>query len=87
MRRALTGVVGVDGLDDVAVFPEESGLPVVLSALSERLLVEPVLLEPGFVEPPTGFGRHLFGLAVLPEGAGLTFGRDVRNAPRTSSSS
>jgi hypothetical protein len=32
------------------------------------------------------FGRLLLGLVAAPELAGFSFGRDVRNAPRTSSS-
>jgi hypothetical protein len=51
-------------------------------------LVEPVLLDPLEVEtPPAGFGFRWLGLAVVPELAGLSFGREVKNAPRTSSSS
>jgi len=49
----------------------------------------PVCFSGGFVvplEPPDCFGRLLLGLAALPEVAGFSFGRVVKNAPRTSSS-
>jgi len=84
MRGALTGVAGLEG---VVVFPEVSDFSGVLTAgLPGLELLAPGLLEPAFVEPLVVFGRRLLGLAVLPEVAGLSFGRDVRNAPRTSSS-
>src|SRR5215213_6488638 len=86
MRRALTGVDGEEDVD-----PDGPGLTGVLSAgLPGRLgagLLDPALLELGLVEPPLGCGRRLLGLEVLLELAGFSLGREVRNAPRTSSSS
>jgi hypothetical protein len=87
MRRALTGVAAEDGID---VFP---GVPVFAEVLSAVLsgTFEPELAEgllgPAFLELPLGFGRRRLGLEVLLELAGLSLGREVRNAPRTSSSS
>jgi len=88
MRRALTGVVGEEG---VAGFSDAGVLLEVLSAgLSgsfEPELVEPGLLVPVFFEPVLDLGRRRLGLAVLLELAGFSLGREVRNAPRMSSSS
>jgi len=70
IRRALTGVEESDGLDGCPGCPGFTGV----------LSVD--LSELG----PLGFGRRLFTFAVLLEFAGLSFGRDVMNAPRTSSS-
>jgi hypothetical protein len=76
MRRAFTGVEGSDGVD---VCPACGGLVGVLSTvLSVDLLVS---------LGPVVFGRRLlltFGVVLEP--AGLSFGREVMNAPRTSSS-
>jgi hypothetical protein len=82
MRRALTDVDG----DEVGVDPDGPGL---FGVLSTGLfgLFEPVLVEPVLLEPPVDLGFRLLGLAVVPELAGLSLGREVRNAPRTSSSS
>jgi len=59
----------------------------VLSVLPE--LPDPVPPELGPVEPPPDgvVFLRLLVLGVLLELAGLSFGREVRNAPRTSSSS
>src|ERR1051326_814673 len=72
-RRALTGVEDSDGLG-----PGFDG-PGLTGVLSGGLF--------GLFEPVVDFGRRRLGLAVVPPVfAGLSFGRDVRNAPRTSSS-
>jgi hypothetical protein len=75
MRRALTGVAGSDGVD--GFFPELSGFSEVLS----------VGLFGVLELPPPDFGRRRLGFAATLEGVVFSFGRDVRNAPRTSSSS
>jgi hypothetical protein len=74
------GFWGLGVLSVLAVLPEPPVLP-------EPLFPEPPLLP---VEPPPsgGFGflrPPVFGVVL--ELAGLSFGREVRNAPRTSSSS
>jgi hypothetical protein len=74
MRRALTGVAESDG--GAGLCPECSGL---MGGLSEGLFEE--------VEPPLDFGRLWLGFAVEAEVTVFSLGRDVRNAPRTSSSS
>jgi hypothetical protein len=99
MRRALTGVTGA-GVGS-GFFGVLSGLlecpdPV----LPEPLLPDPVLPDPFEpelpepepvpvppLEPPPsiGFLRLVFGVVLVL--GGLFFGREVRNAPRTSSSS
>src|ERR1041385_602502 len=72
-RRALTGVEDSDGLG-----PGFDG-PGLTGVLSGGLF--------GLFEPVVDFGRRRLGLAVVPPVfAVLSFGRDVRNAPRTSSS-
>jgi hypothetical protein len=76
MRRAFTGVTDPDGCD--GLLSEFPGLTGVLS-LSTGLF--------GFVVPPLDFGRLLLGFAEALEPTVFSLGRDVRNAPRTSSSS
>src|ERR1044072_925898 len=74
MRRALTGVAGSDG--GFGFFPEFSGFPGVLSV---GLF--------GVFEPLLDFGRRRLGFAATPDLVVFSLGREVRNAPRTSSSS
>src|SRR5688572_33436221 len=75
MRDALTGFSGVDVGVGVSVW---TGVLAVAGVLSGDL--------PGLFETAAGLGRLLFGFVAGPELAGFCFGRDVRNAPRTSSS-
>jgi hypothetical protein len=69
-RRALTGFEGSD--DDDPEVPGFSGV------FSGGL--------PGLFGPTTGLGRLRLGLVAVPVLAGLSFGREVMKAPRTSSS-
>jgi hypothetical protein len=74
IRAAFTGLTGTDFLSD-AFEPLVGPLEVVgffSGALSGSFVT-------------VAFGRRLLGLAVLPEDAGFCLGRDVKNAPRTSS--
>src|SRR6185369_3668747 len=76
MRRALTGVAGSDG-EGAGLCPECSGL---LGVLSVGLF--------GVVEPPPlDFGCLRLGFAAESEVVVFSLGREVRKAPRTSSSS
>jgi len=70
MCGALTGFEDVPAVD-----PEEPEEPVCPGFLSVGLLSG----------VGAAFGRLLLGLVAVPEFAGLSFGREVRNAPRTSS--
>src|SRR6185295_18049148 len=72
MRGAFTGFDGPVEVDD----PEVSGcFPGCFSGVFS-----------GLFEIGGCFGRLLLGLAVVPEVADFSLGREVRNAPRTSSS-
>jgi|SRR5215216_3675698 len=72
-REALTGFEGSDVVDDG---PEVvAGFPVVFSGGL-----------PGLPGATDVFGRLRLGLLAAPELAGFSFGREVRKAPRTSSS-
>jgi hypothetical protein len=72
-RDAFTGVTGSDGLDDE---PEVSGFPGVFSGGL-----------PGLLGPTVDLVRLRLGLAaVVPVFDGFSLGREVRKAPRTSSS-
>jgi hypothetical protein len=74
MRAALTGFEESPDVDDDPEPPECGGF------FSGGLLVVPP------PPPVDGFGRLLLGLAAVPEFAGFSFGLEVKNAPRTSSS-
>src|SRR5687768_9888220 len=80
MRGALTGFNGVDVATGVSVLVV-AGVSVLtgVGVLSRDL--------PGLFETAAALGRLLFGFVAGPELAGFCFGRDVRNAPRTSSCS
>src|ERR1700752_1431642 len=73
MRRALTGVTGSGG---IGFLPELSGFTGVLSG---GLF--------GVFEPPPDLYLLRLGFADASDVAGFSFGREVRNAPRTSPSS
>jgi hypothetical protein len=72
MRAALTGLTGSDGLFD-------GPGPVGLFGFFSGVL-------PGSFET-LALGRLLLGLLALDDAGALSFGRDVKNAPRTSPSS
>jgi hypothetical protein len=76
MRGAFTGFKGVEWVEDAAGVSVLAG--VLAGVLSGDL--------PGLFETAAALGRRLVGLVAVPELAGFSFGRDVRNAPRTSSS-
>jgi hypothetical protein len=76
IRGALTGFNGVDVATGVSVW---TGVLAGVGVLSGDL--------PGLFETAAVLGRLLFGFVAGPELAGFCFGRDVRNAPRTSSCS
>jgi len=79
MRGALTGFRGVEAVEGVE---DAAGVSVLAGVLAEVLSGD----LPGLFETAAALGRRLFGLVAVPELAGFSLGRDVRNAPRTSSS-
>src|SRR5215510_4556354 len=70
-RCAFTGVAGSDGVDDG---PDVPGFSVFSGGL------------PGLFGPGVVLVRLRLGLAAVPVFAGFSLGREVRKAPRTSSS-
>jgi hypothetical protein len=76
MRRVLTGFVDADWVDDGVDVDVE--VPLGPGFFSGVLLV---------LDGSVDLGRRLLVFFAVPEVAGFSFGRDVRNAPRTSPSS